>query len=223
MNNLYAQSSDWSCKCACPCSTPGALSNSQICPQVSSMPPPAYVPPPPPSSQPPIYRPTITNRATEFGVSDTRNQPVDMSKSPGTAFGAPAGEAAFMSPPPAYTSPPPTENMLPPPAPAYTSPPSGMGVSGTEYTPPTSDLPKGWEEPIILPPGAVRLEDLQSPYGASPPVSGSSVKSASPPLAPSAQVPPSSSYQPIQQQPIQEFSSETEPMETAPPPSRWGN
>ena len=31
-----------------------------------------------------------------------------------------------------------------------------------------SDLPEGWDEPTELPPGAVRIEDLNSPYGSVP-------------------------------------------------------
>ncbi len=113
------------------------------------MPPETAMPPPPPAAAP-----ASTPRTT---VGDTRAAPVDWSKAPPEARGMDAAPSAPepMAPPPA--APPPMAS----PAPAA---PASAAPAATTAGPGYSDLPKGYAEPTELPPGAVRLEDLQSPY-----------------------------------------------------------
>jgi hypothetical protein len=121
--------------------------------------------------------------------TDTRSMPVDMSKAP------PA------SPPPASA---PAHKAQ---ANAYPPPPV---QGGTPYSGGYTDLPKGWDDTTVIPPGAVRLEDVKPRYG-----TGAQAQSA-----PAAKQ-PQSQPQVQQQAPVEEETIGSEPREDKPPPSRW--
>ena len=93
-----------------------------------------------------------------------------------------------------------------PSTPSYGAAPAG----GTPVQSGYSDLPQGWAEPAVVPPGAVRIEDLGSPYGGGAAATGSAPVRTDP-GAPASMPPP-----------MEDFGSgETE--EAPPPPSRWGS
>jgi hypothetical protein len=75
------------------------------------------------------------------GISDTRNQPVDMNNAP-VNFSAPSSSGQTGE---------------------YSAPSQPSKTTGGY-----SDLPSGWAEPVVIPQGAVRIEDLGSPYRGSP-------------------------------------------------------
>lgn len=240
-SNSFAQQSDWSCKCSCPCQTPGAVKSTTAAPVQLPPPPAAYVAPSAPAAPAPsaAYQPAApAASAYPTGISDSRSQPVDMRFAPPEAYGRPspakstytgAAPSYTPSPPvPAYTPPPSVPSYAPPPPPVMTAvppAPTAPAAGGTAYQPHYTDLPKGWDEPSQLPPGSIRLEDLQG----RPIATGVGAPDAAPAPAPGAFQSPAAAppYPPIQQtapsQPVEEIISDTMPGETKPPPSRWGN
>lgn len=154
------------------------------------MPPDTAMPPP---SPPPAAAPASAPRTT---VGDTRAAPVDWSKAPPEASGMDATPSA-----PAPMTPAPAAPPMASPAPA--APTAGPGYS---------DLPEGYAEPTELPPGAVRLEDLQSPYDTMPeptPQMPGMQESAPPPAAP----------QPADE--VEMVGDDMDEQDSYMPPSRW--
>ena len=135
-------------------------------------------------------KPSATTKAEDAGTALVPVQtPAGTVLAPAPAHAAPRAIEPGLRP-----AAPPSLSVPPPP------PPSRAPTSGT------SDLPSGWEPPPQLPPGAVRLEEVE----------GRSIAPAAP-AAPAAPVAPS----PITESDV---SGEGWIQETPKkPPSRWGN
>ncbi|HPW46127.1 MAG TPA: hypothetical protein PKU96_07170 [bacterium] len=133
--------------------------------------------------------PLAPSGGSSYEGGDTRSAPVN----------------PMYAPPPAPSS----ASLPPPPTPA---PPS----SGAQYTGRHSDLPSGWDEPVALPPGTIRIEDLPSRYGAG----AGSAQAASPTMqAPAATAAP---YAPIPPADVEDMTASPSGGAKK-PPSRWGH
>lgn len=265
------QAGDWSCKCACPCSTPGAMKDAP-----SAYKAPAPAPSIAPSAQPAPYAsappapPYTAAPRSPSDIGDTRMMPVDMNKAPITmqqtrkyaplpsqpAYAQPQPSQPAYTPPPAAPSygstpqtPPPSYVSRPPastPAPAYAPPPASAiaPAQGAQVTGAHSDLPSGWDEPTVLPPGSIRLEDVRGrPIKANPQAQGMAAagQTPAPASAPAARPVPAPSYPQVPTYPapaypapaytspppetIEEIKSDAPAGgdESKPPPARWGN
>ena len=112
---------------------------------------------------------------TEIAQADSRLQPVDQSKAPPEA----GGQAA----------------------PAQTPAQPGAQTTSGGY----SDLPEGWEEPTQLPPGSIKLEEVQGrPVG-------------------TPQAEPGAAPAPARGEEVEEVEEVGEKKPPPLPPSRWGN
>lgn len=135
----------------------------------------------------------------------------------GTVMAPPPPSPQAAPPPSTYgarvSTLPPSSGGLPPPAPqpssrsARSSAPPPPPPGSTAITPTRSDLPHGWEDPVYLPPGAVPLEKVRSPYQAAPtwPTAG--------------QMPPPPAAAPSP--PVSADEVEDIVEKAAKPPSRW--
>lgn len=125
---------------------------------------------------------------------------------------APAPVAPAAAPPPAPPTPvtkvAPAAPEAPPPAPA-----AGEVAAGEKVYGPKSDLPEGWEEPTVLPPGSIRLEDVKSPYGPPP-----AAPPAAPPPPPPPPPAPEPAYVPPAAPPPPPTPAAPEPVYVPPPP-----
>lgn len=142
----------------------------------------------------------------EYG-SDSRSQPVDWRFAPPEATGAPAE--------------PTVAEEAPPPAPVI-----GEAAAGERVYEPRSDLPEGWQEPVMVPPGAIRLEDVKSPYGPPPAAPPAEPRPAyAPPAAPPPPTPtpvaPEPEYIPPPAPPPPPEVEEAKEEKPYRPPSRW--
>jgi len=147
----------WDCKCACPCSTPGAIRDFGNAPYQ-----PTYTPPPAPTTKSKSlhnYTPPSYPTSGYLYGSDSRAQP---SYPQNNSYAPPPPPTSSYNSSSTYTNSP----SLPPP------PSSSGSYSGAPDR--YSDLKDGWVEPTSLPPDAVRLEDLNGrPIKSSTPDVGS--------------------------------------------------
>jgi hypothetical protein len=183
---------------------PAAPPSPAAAPEVA--PPPAPAPAAPAAAPPPAPPEAVTEAApaapeapptptAEVGPpvsgSDSRTEPVNWRFAPTEATGAPAE--------------PTVAEEAPPPAPA-----AGEVAAGERVYEPKSDLPEGWAEPTVLPPGSIRLEDVKSPYGPPP-----AAPPAAPPAPEPAYVPPAAPPTPTPALPEPEYV----PPPAPPPPT----
>jgi hypothetical protein len=192
---------------------------SAAAPTMPTSPTPPPMPNQPASPRPAAVMPTspaMAGSGEPTTGGDTRNLPVDMRFAPPEA----GGMSPYTPPPPpsGRTAAAPISSPPPPPPPVSTSTPG----ASAGY----SDLPAGWDEETALPAGAVRLEDINSPYGgmtdrgavASP----SSTPPAAAPMAPAYQ-PPAAPVQPAYQPPMPESAAPRVKKNDYQAPSRWKN